>query len=134
MESHPEVEVEQVDVDISTAARAVMEMLDISDDKNYVSCNEETEDLGLDDSQEDDVRIDPREFIPIPSTEFERICPIIIDGDTLERQIKDYFLLVLSDFRRCDITHLQNLYSQVEQKFCFEAISWHIPLCNLVCL
>ena len=79
MKSHPEEEVEQVDVDISTAALAVMETLDLSDDKNYVSCNEEMAELGLNDSQENNGRIDPREFIPVPSTEFERICPMIID-------------------------------------------------------
>ena len=30
--------------------------------------------------------------------------------------------MILNDFKRCDITHLQNIYAQVEQKFCIEAI------------
>ena len=99
-----------------------MDTLDISDDENYLSCNEKMAELGLNNSQENDGRIGPREFMPVPSMEFERLCPVVIDRDTLERRIKDYFLLVLSDFRRCDITHLQNVYSQVEQKFSIEAI------------
>ena len=66
--------------------------------------------------------INPRDFIPVPSAEFRQICQIVIDGDTIERRIKDYFLLAMHGFRNCDVTHLQMLYSQVEQKFCTEAM------------
>ena len=69
-----------------------MDTLDISDDENYLSCNDEMAKLGLNNSQENDGRIDPREFMPVPSMEFERLCPVVIDGETLGRQIKDYFV------------------------------------------
>ena len=93
-ESYPVVEIEkEIEVDISTAARAVIETLDGSDDENYTSCNEETFDLVQVNCQEESGRIYPRDFIPVPSAEFGQICQIIIDGTLLRDALKTIFFL-----------------------------------------
>ena len=80
----PNGNIEQIDVDITTATGVIMDTLDISDNENYLSCNKEMAEVDLNNSQENDGRIDPREFMPVPSMEFERLCLVVIDGDTLE--------------------------------------------------
>ena len=69
-----------------------------------------------------DERMNPREFIPVLSTEFNQICQLVIDGDTLERQITEQFLLMTQGFELCETAYLQTLYSQVEQQLCTKAI------------
>ena len=73
------------EVDINEAARVVLNTLDMSEDENYVSCNEDTTGSSSANCYVDDERINPRDFIPILSTEFGQICQLVIDGDTLIR-------------------------------------------------
>ena len=117
-EMFPNNNLEWKEVDVTTAAQIVMDTLDVSEDDNYLSCTKDVAEI----SQNGDGRVNPKEFMPVLSIEFERLCPVSIDGDTLERCITDHFLSILNDFKRCDITHLQNIYAQVEQNFCIEAI------------
>ena len=99
-----------------------MDTLDLSEDESYVSCNEDITVNSSTYRYGDDERINPREFIPILSTEFNKICQLVIDGDTLERQITEQFLLMSQGFKHCESAYLQTLYSQVEQQLCTEAI------------
>ena len=71
---------------------------------------------------EGDERMDPRDFMPVTSNEFGRICEMVIDGDTLERQITGHFMLMLQGFKSCEPSYLQTSYNQVDQKFSTEAI------------
>ena len=121
-EPHSETENEREEVDIQEAARVVLEALDISDDENYVSCSEDVTVNESVNPHGSDERVDPREFMPVTSNEFGRICEMVIDGDTLERRIMGHFLLMLQGFTHCAASYSQTLYNQVEQKFCTEAI------------
>ena len=85
-EPHSMIGDEGEEVDINEAARVVLDTLDMSEDENYVSCNEDTTVNSSTNHYGDNERINPREFIPILSTEFNQICQLVIDGDTLERQ------------------------------------------------
>ena len=101
----------------------MLEALDISDNENYVSCSEDitvNESVNPHGSNE---RVDPREFMPVTSNKFGRICEMVIDGDTLERQIMGHFMLMLQGFTRCEASYLQTLYNQVEQK-CVQKPYW----------
>ena len=116
------IEDEKEEVDIQVAAHVVLDKLDISEDENYVSCSEDMTGSSSVNRHEDNERIDPRDFMPVPSTEFGPICQLEIDGDTLERQITEQFMLIIQGFRYCEPAYLQTLYVQVEQKLFTEAI------------
>ena len=120
-EPHSMIGDEGEEVDINEAACVVLDTLDLSEDENYVSCNEDTVNSSTN-RYGDNERINPREFIPILSTEFNQICQLLIDGDTLERRITEQFLLMSQGFKHCESAYLQTLYSQVEQQLCTEAI------------
>ena len=85
------MEIKREEVNLSIAARAMFDTLDGSEDENYISCSKETMDLIQVNCQEESDRINPTDFIPVPSAEFRRICQIVMDGDTIERQIKTIF-------------------------------------------
>ena len=94
-EPHSETENEREEVDIQEAAHIVLDALDISDNENYISCSEDMTGNNSVNRHEDNERIDPRDFMPVPSNEFGRICELVIDGDTLERRITGHFMLML---------------------------------------
>ena len=64
-EMFPSNNLERIEVDVTTAAQIVMDTLDMSEDENELSCTKDVAEI----SRDGDGRVDPREFMPVPSVE-----------------------------------------------------------------